>query len=91
MLKNFSSWPTLFLITGNNYGKIGKSKSAILEMRDVIKAARKKYDKILRERRKKALEKRKQNAALKSSNAAKAMREEALKKDYFIEKKTKEV
>ena len=82
---NNSKWPSLHLLTGNNYGpKIGKSKSAREEMRDVIKSARKKYDKILRERRKKALEKRKQKDAFKSSSAAKAMRDEALRKDYFV-------
>ena len=53
-------------------------------MRDVIKDAQKKFNKILRERRKKALDKRKQKDALKSSTAAKALRDEALRKDYFM-------
>ena len=80
-----SQWPPMYLLQGNYYGPmVGRSNSAREDMRDVIRNAQKKFDKILRERRKKALDKRKQKDALKSSTAAKALRDEALKKDYFI-------
>eukprot|EP00944_MAST-04C_sp_MAST-4C-sp1_P009788 g9788.t1 len=80
-----SQWPPMHLLKGNYYGpKVGRSRSAREDMRDVIKDAQKKFNKILRERRKKALDKRKQKDALKSSTAAKALRDEALRKDYFM-------
>jgi hypothetical protein len=82
---NNNKWPELHLLQGNNYGgRIGKVRGAIEDMPLIINGARKKYQKILHDKRKKALEKKKKKEAQKSTKMANILKNEALQRDYFV-------
>ena len=78
-----AAWPSLQLFSGNRYGKV-KVSGAVEDMPSIIRNAREKYNSLLKEKRRKAIEKRQSQEAHKSVKLANQMRSKALKRDYFL-------